>query len=373
MKKQITKFVILMFILVAVPINIIHAKDLSDKLSGKILLQVEGVGQAWYIDPGTKERAFLGRPADAFRIMRELGLGISEKDYNSFNGYAPSRLSGKILLRAEANGEAYYVFPDDLKMHYLGRPADAYDVMREKGLGITDEDLNKVPVFQKYKEKIEILEEKVEELAKKIEKLQGETVEEEQGESNDTATSTLPATPAPTSDTPSYFFENFDQGDSWTQNPESYDPRWAVVFPEDETNGMLTKVDDATYAFTSFGDQNWTEYKLRLKVKVEQGFVEINVRFSGEEGNYAVSLFENQIILRKDIEQKVDSETKDHSFDPNRFYDIKIEVKDSNVKVYVDEELQIDYTDTDNPILKGSVGLYISDKAYIDYVIVEAL
>ncbi len=117
MKKQFTKFIILMFILVAAPFNIIHAQDLPDRLSGKILLQVEGVGQAWYIDPGTKERAFLGRPADAFRIMRELGLGISEKDYNSFDGYAPSKLSGKILLRAEASGEAYYVFPDDLKMY----------------------------------------------------------------------------------------------------------------------------------------------------------------------------------------------------------------------------------------------------------------
>lgn len=374
MKKQITKFVILMFILVAVPINIIHAQDLSDRLSGKILLQVEGVGQAWYIDPETKERAFLGRPADAFRIMRELGLGISEKDYNSFNGYAPSRLSGKILLRAEANGEAYYVFPDDLKIYYLGRPADAFDVMREKGLGITDEDLNKVPVFQKYKEKIEILEKKVEELAEKIEELQEETAQEEQGESNDTVTSTSPTIPTPPASTSdAYFFEDFDQGDSWTLDPELYDHRWAVVFPEDGTNGMLTKVDDATYAYTSFGDQTWTDYKLRLKIKLEQGFVEINTRMSGEEGNYAISIFENQLILDKDVKPRVRFEDKDYSFNPDQFYDIRVELKGNNIKIYVDEELQIDYVDTGDPVLEGHLGLYISDKAYIDYVIVEDL
>ena len=59
-------------------------------------------------------------------------------------------------MRLEANGEAYYVFPDDLKMHYLGRPADAFDVMREKGLGITNADLEKVPVFLKYAEQVGI-------------------------------------------------------------------------------------------------------------------------------------------------------------------------------------------------------------------------
>ena len=155
MRKQLTIFLILIFVLSLAPINFSSAQDLSDKLSGKILLQVEGVGQAWYIDPETKERAFLGRPADAFKIMKELGLGISEDSYNSFNGYAPSKLSGKILLRVEANGEAYYVFPDDLKMHYLGKPADAFDVMRKKELGITDKNLNKVPVFEKYKEQVE--------------------------------------------------------------------------------------------------------------------------------------------------------------------------------------------------------------------------
>ncbi len=155
MRIQFTILLILVFVLGLTPIDFSNAQDLSNRLSGKILLQVEGVGQAWYIDPETKERAFLGRPADAFRIMRELGLGISEDSYNSFNGYAPSRLSGKILLRVEANGEAYYVFPDDLKLYYLGRPADAFQIMREKGLGITDTDLEKVPVFEKYKEQVE--------------------------------------------------------------------------------------------------------------------------------------------------------------------------------------------------------------------------
>src|SRR3989339_792651 len=61
---------------------------------------------------------------------------------------APSvkqRLSGKILLQVEQHGEAWYVNPDDGKRYFLGRPADAFQIMRTMGLGISDDDLYKIP------------------------------------------------------------------------------------------------------------------------------------------------------------------------------------------------------------------------------------
>jgi len=121
-------------------------KNLSKKVSGKILLQVESKGEGWYIDPDDEKKYYLGRPIDAIRIMRELGLGISESSYNSFDGHAPERLAGKILLRVDASGEAYYVNPEDLKMHYLGRPADAFKVMRNLGLGISNDNIRRIGV-----------------------------------------------------------------------------------------------------------------------------------------------------------------------------------------------------------------------------------
>lgn len=158
MRKYHSKIIIIVIALVFACVSFARAEDLAERLSGRILLQVEDVGQAWYIDPSLNQRAFLGRPDDAFRIMRELGLGISENDYNSFNSIAPSRLSGKILLRVEANGEAYYVYPIDLRLYYLGRPADAFRIMREKGLGVTNNNLNTIPINEKYKEVVEVVE-----------------------------------------------------------------------------------------------------------------------------------------------------------------------------------------------------------------------
>jgi hypothetical protein len=45
---------------------------------------------------------------------------------------------------------------------------------------------------------------------------------------------------------------------------------------------------------------------------------------------------------------------------PGRWYDYRIEVRGANIKVYIDDKLQIDYTDP-NPILRGGVGLYTED------------
>jgi len=131
------------------------AESLAQQLSGKILLQVEDNGEAWYIYPETHQRYFLGRPEDAFELMRKLGLGISNANieqipvsdtFNNGNRSLRNQLAGKILLQVEENGEAWYVYPDDTKRYFLGRPADAFALMRELGLGISTENLISIPI-----------------------------------------------------------------------------------------------------------------------------------------------------------------------------------------------------------------------------------
>ncbi len=126
---------------------------LSQRLAGRILLDVERQGQAWYVNPADLKRYYLGRPADAFAIMRQLGLGISEADFQkipqagmkvSGDKKLSQRLAGRILLRVSHYGEAWYLNPVNLKKYYLGRPADAFAIMRQLGLGISRENLAKI-------------------------------------------------------------------------------------------------------------------------------------------------------------------------------------------------------------------------------------
>lgn len=127
--------------------------SVASNLSGRILLDVERNGEAWYVYPENNKRYYLGRPHDAFKVMRELGLGINELDFQKIASAGmevegdlvlAKKLSGKIILQVEKNGEAWYVEPLSLKKYYLGRPDDAFSIMRELGLGINRKNLSYV-------------------------------------------------------------------------------------------------------------------------------------------------------------------------------------------------------------------------------------
>jgi plastocyanin len=125
------------------------ADSLESKLSGRILLAVESNGEAWYVNPENQQRYLLRDSLDTLIIMQQLGLGISNSNFNSFNGKAPVRLSGRILLKVQDLGEAYYVNPVDLKMHYLGKPDQALWLMQSLSLGITNFNLAKISTSEK--------------------------------------------------------------------------------------------------------------------------------------------------------------------------------------------------------------------------------
>lgn len=182
----------------------ISNSDMWDNLKGKIILKVEDKGKAYYVHPDKQEAYFLGSPGQAFKVMREKGVGISnanihkirtnlkvmsgvdtdgdglsdmiedalgtdknnrDTDGDSYDdksevdgGFNPKMKGvrmghdekfsknqrGKILLQVENHGEAWYINPKDNQRHFLGRPADAYQVMRSLSLGISNSDFNRL-------------------------------------------------------------------------------------------------------------------------------------------------------------------------------------------------------------------------------------
>ncbi|MDP3889070.1 MAG: hypothetical protein Q8Q25_00815, partial [bacterium] len=65
----------------ATPLASTHAAtSMASNLKGRILLQVEGHGEAWYVNPANQKRYYLGRPDDAFKVMRTLGVGITNEN-----------------------------------------------------------------------------------------------------------------------------------------------------------------------------------------------------------------------------------------------------------------------------------------------------
>ena len=135
--------------------SIAQAQSVAERVSGRIVLDVEHNGEAWYVYPVNLKRYFLGRPTDAFAIMRFLGHGITNENLEKIPIQTEDRegdleirerLSGYILLQIEENGEAWYVFPRTLKRYYLGRPSDAFGIMKELGVGISSRNLETIPI-----------------------------------------------------------------------------------------------------------------------------------------------------------------------------------------------------------------------------------
>lgn len=200
MKKRLF---LLISLFLLIPAFVFSASLDVTRLAGRILLQVESHGEAWYVNPANLTRYYLGKPEDAYSIMREQGQGITNAnlkkipvalellngqdtdgdklpdnleialgtnpgvintDSDGFNDYDEvsknfnptgagnqpidnnfsSKVKGKIFLQVESHGEAWYVNPVNLTRYYLGTAQDAFNVMRALGLGITNADLENI-------------------------------------------------------------------------------------------------------------------------------------------------------------------------------------------------------------------------------------
>lgn len=135
------------------------------KLIGKILLQVENRGQAWYLNPKTLSRYYLADGPSAYEALRRFGLGINNDNLSKIpvspdsvlpDNYQKSKnvskelvnkLKGKILIQVEGRGEAWYVNPSNGYRYYLANGEEAYKIMRKLSLGITNLNLRKIPVY----------------------------------------------------------------------------------------------------------------------------------------------------------------------------------------------------------------------------------
>ncbi len=132
---------------------------LTDRLEGEMLLQVEGNGEVYYVDPvyGGKEYLADGKSAHSLLRRRAMGIinanlekipvGEERADLNTCTAPANvlgRRLRGRILLQVEEHGEAWYVWPKNCRRYYVGTYDRAYQMMKKLSLGITNRNLAKI-------------------------------------------------------------------------------------------------------------------------------------------------------------------------------------------------------------------------------------
>lgn len=112
------------------------------------MLQVQDKGQAWYVNHKTGKRYYMANGSEAYNIMRNQGVGVTNSDLKNITSdkNIAKKHSGKIFLQIESHSEAYYVDFNG-NAHYLKDGDAAYSAMRDLGLGISNNDLRKIDIF----------------------------------------------------------------------------------------------------------------------------------------------------------------------------------------------------------------------------------
>lgn len=123
----------------------------ASNLSGKILLQVQDRGQAWYVSPTNSQRQEINSNDESFRNLIKLGLGVSNRDFLAIQKSAPSRLLGRILIKVEDKGQAYYLNPVDKKLYALRQASDLINLAKKFGLGVSNTNLAKIKISETVK------------------------------------------------------------------------------------------------------------------------------------------------------------------------------------------------------------------------------
>ncbi len=139
---------------------------LTTRLQGMMLLDVEGNGEVYYIDPVTEGKEYLADGEAAQLLLKRKALGINEENFSKLvmgeNKDEPSvceesalgkRLRGRIVLRVEENGEAYWILPTNCRAYYAGTFEASYELMKRFSLGIVKNDLAKIPDNKRQKMK----------------------------------------------------------------------------------------------------------------------------------------------------------------------------------------------------------------------------
>jgi hypothetical protein len=152
MKKYFAQFAIISLIFSFLPIYNAYAAEWPEKLKGKFVLQSDDHGQLWYVNPVNSEKYYFYDANSLFKIVKNVGLGINNKNFESLNKKNLAKISGRILIKVEDWGRAFYVEPGSLKLISLGNPNEIFRILAGLSLGVNNQIIAKIKVNQNFVE-----------------------------------------------------------------------------------------------------------------------------------------------------------------------------------------------------------------------------
>jgi len=158
------------------------------------------------------------------------------------------------------------------------------------------------------------------------------------------------------------FQDDFNDGnaDSWE---EQLGPGGSWAVQSNEYVGQVGYNTDDLPTYSLVGDESWTDYTFEVRMKGITGHdKKLRFRYKNSNEYYELNLRSdpgNDLAVAKHGANGWLQFVTDIPNYINTWYDIKVELKDNNIKIYVNEALKYDFTDNDDPILNGKIGLEV--------------
>ncbi len=139
-------FIGVVFLIISLPTTKINpsVQDIKSKLKGKILIQIESKGEAWYLNPNNLKRYYLDPSPTTWQLLQRLSTKIDINKWQEIKK-DPQNYQGKFFLIADRKN-IYYIAPDTNKIYLLNGPNSIFDLIRKTGLGISNQNLEKIPI-----------------------------------------------------------------------------------------------------------------------------------------------------------------------------------------------------------------------------------
>ncbi len=161
------------------------------------------------------------------------------------------------------------------------------------------------------------------------------------------------------------FKEDFNDkiADYW-----SLSPGWYLV---EDGNNIVLFGSEHNFAHPIIG-KDWSDYAVRFRFKLIDGGFHFNFRHVGEI-RYFIGVRKNVVYFEKQIgDDFFDLLELDIRLD-KEWHTLEVAVNGTNIKVYFDNELIINYNDDELPIRMGGISFETleNSKAYFDDIIIE--
>lgn len=109
----------------------------ADQFAGHVVIDAGRHGEAWYVNPQTRMKVFLGRPAEALERLTARAVPVHYRHVERLadvGAVAPDpeyakQVAGFVLAPSDLIGAAWYVTPDGHRQR-LATPSEAWTVMR---------------------------------------------------------------------------------------------------------------------------------------------------------------------------------------------------------------------------------------------------